>query len=177
MFHDEGDFVIGNIGRLSEQKGMEYFIKAIPDVIKVHPNTRFVIAGNGEDEEKLKVLSAELSVEKYLTFLGYRTDVQNLMGQLDLIVLSSLWESLPLTPMEAFSIEKTIVATAVDGTPEVVRNVENGLLVKPRNSVQMVEKISWMIEHPEEKMRMEHHALKIFKEEFSSAVLDYDRSL
>lgn len=180
--HDKGYFVIGNIGRLSEQKGMEYYIKAIPEVVKECPQTRFVIAGSGEDESKLKELSEYIGVDKYLTFIGYRNDVQNLMSQLDLVVLSSLWEGLPLTPIEAFSVGKTIVATAVDGTPEIVRDMENGVLVEPRDSKQITEKINWMVEHPEKKIKMEQNALKTFEEEFSfdvfsDAVLDYYRRL
>ena len=165
--HDEGCFVIGNIGRLSEQKGMEYYIKAIPEVIKECPQARFVIAGSGEDESKLKELSEYIGADKYLTFLGYRNDVQNLMSQLDLIVLSSLWEGLPLTPIEAFSVGKTIVATAVDGTPEVVKDSINGLLIDSKSSRQIAEKIIWMVEHPEEKKKMEDNASVSYKEEFS----------
>ena len=180
--HDEGCFVVGNIGRLSEQKGMEYFIKAIPDVLNTHPKARFVIAGSGEDEEKLKKLREELGVVDHLTFLGYRTDVQNLMSQLDLVVLSSLWEGLPLTPIEAFSVGKTVVATAVDGTPEIVKDKENGLLVGPRDSEGLVRQIDWMIENKGKKFDMEQRAKKTFEEEFSfnvfsDAVLDYYRNL
>ena len=180
--HDDGKFVIGNIGRLSEQKGMEYYINAIPEVVKVHPEARFVIAGSGEDEEKLKKLSGELGIDSCLTFLGYRTDVQNLMRQLDLVVLSSLWEGLPLTPIEAFSVGKTVVATAVDGTPEIVKNKENGLLVGPRNSEGLARQINWMIENKDKKLEMEQQARKTFEEEFSfnvfsDAVLDYYGSL
>ena len=180
--HDQGCFVIGNIGRLSEQKGMEYYIKAIPDVIKECPQARFVIAGSGEDESKLKELSKRIGVDKYLTFLGYRNDVQKLMSQLDLVVLSSLWEGLPLTPIEAFSVGKTVVATAVDGTPEVVNDGINGLLIESKSSRQIAEKVIWMVEHPEEKIKMEQNALKTFEEEFSfdvfsDAVLDYYRRL
>ena len=165
--HDEGCFVIGNIGRLSEQKGMEYYIKAIPMVVRACPLARFVIAGSGEDESKLKELSKSIGADKYLTFFGYRNDIQNLMSQLDLIVLSSLWEGLPLTPIEAFSVEKTIVATAVDGTPEIVKDGINGLLIDSKSSRQIAEKVIWMVEHPEEKKKMEDNASVIYKEEFS----------
>lgn len=55
--------------------------------------------------------------------LGYRSDIQNVMSQCDFIVLSSLWEGLPLTPIEAFSVSKTVVATSVDGTPEIVKTM------------------------------------------------------
>ena len=173
-----GKYLIGNIGRLSEQKGMEYFIKAIPSVIKQHPEAQFYIIGSGQDEEKLKEMSKGLPVK----FLGYRTDIQILMSQLDLIVLSSLWEGLPLTPIEAFSVGKTIVATGVDGTLEIVRDGENGLLVEPRDEAGLAKKICWFIEHPEDQKLMEQKAKETFEDEFSFDILaqsytDYYRSL
>lgn len=177
---DQGKYLIGNIGRLSEQKGMEYYIKAIPKVKAVHPEAEFYIIGTGEDEEKLKLLCKELGVK--VNFLGYRSDAQNLMSQMDLIVLSSLWEGLPLTPIEAFSVGKTIVATGVDGTLEIVKDGENGLLIEPRNAGQIAEKVIWMIEHPEERQQMEHAARDTFEREFNFGVLsqfyaNYYRSL
>lgn len=164
---DAGKFLIGNIGRLSEQKGMEYFIKSVPAVIAAHPEAQFYIIGSGKDEDRLKKMAEGLPV----SFLGYRTDIQNLMSQLDLVVLSSLWEGLPLTPIEAFSIGKTIVATGVDGTLEIVKDEENGLLVNAKDSEGIAEKINWMIEHPEERTRMEKRAKETYVEEFSFAIL------
>ena len=146
--HKEGYYIVGNIGRLSEQKGLEYYIRAIPAVIERHPKTYFLIIGDGEDKGKLKELVSSLGLEDSVSFLGYRTDIQNLMSQIDLVVLSSLWEGLPLTPIEAFSVGKTIVATDVDGTAEVVKNGRNGILISPRRSDQISEKIIWAIEHP-----------------------------
>lgn len=165
----EGKYLIGNIGRLSEQKGMEYYIKAVPEVKKLHPETEFYIIGSGEDEQKLKQLCKKLAVTVH--FMGYRSDAQNLMSQLDLVVLSSLWEGLPLTPIEAFSVGKTIVATGVDGTLEIVKNGKNGLLVKPKNPHQLAEKINWMIEHPAEQKKMELSARKTFADEFNFKIL------
>lgn len=160
---DAGKFLIGNIGRLSEQKGMEYFIQAIPLIKNKHPETEFYIIGSGEDEDKLKRMALGLPV----TFMGYRTDIQNVMSQLDLIVLSSLWEGLPLTPIEAFSVGKTIVATGVDGTLEIIKNGENGLIVKAKDSRMISEQIIWLIEHPEERKRMELNAKTTFERRFS----------
>lgn len=160
---DSGKYLIGNIGRLSKQKGMEYYIQTIPYVIKKHPEAQFYIIGSGDEEEKLKAMSSNIPVK----FLGYRKDIQNLMSQLDLIVLSSLWEGLPLTPIEAFSVGKTIVATDVDGTPEIVKDGLNGLLVESCNSQELAEKLNWIIEHPKEQMKMEKEAKKTFEEEFS----------
>lgn len=162
-------FLIGNVGRLSEQKGMEYYIKAAPEVLKAHPEADFYIIGSGEDEQKLKDLCKQLDVDVH--FLGYRSDAQNLMSQLDLIVLSSLWEGLPLTPIEAFSVGKTIVATGVDGTLEIVKDGVNGLLVESRNEKQISERIIWMIEHSDKRSEMENAAKRTFDTEFNFDVL------
>lgn len=175
---DSGFFLIGNIGRLSKQKGMEFFISSIPDVLRKHPEARFYIIGSGEDEAKLRALAGDLPI----SFLGYRNDIQNIMMQLDLVVLSSLWEGLPLTPIEAFSVGKTIVATAVDGTIEIVKDKENGLLVEPSNSQELSNKICWMIEHPDEKKKMEENANESYRQDFSfdnlaAAYVDYYRNL
>lgn len=179
---EAGKLLIGNIGRFSEQKGMEYFIRAIPAILKSHPEARFYIIGSGEDEEKLKSLASNLSLKDGLVFMGYRSDIQNLMSQLDLVVLSSLWEGFPLTPIEAFSVGKTIVATGVDGTIEIVQDGKNGLLAEPRNSEAIANKIIWMIEHPAELCQMEKEAKQCYENHFSFDTLsksyaDYYRSI
>lgn len=171
QFHKDGCFIVANIGRLSGQKGMEYYIQAIPDVIKEHPEARFLIIGSGEDERKLKDLVKKLEVEGVVYFTGYRSDVQNLMSQVNLIVLSSLWEGLPLTPIEAFSVQKTVVATAVDGTVEIVDNGKTGMLISPRSALQIADKIIWSIEHPQEIKIMEESAYHLFNEKFSFEVM------
>ena len=164
--HKQGFFVVGNIGRLTKQKGMEYFINAMPDVIKKHKKIRFVIVGSGEDEQKLNELVKKRMVNEYVTFLGYRNDIQNLMSQLDLIVLSSLWEGLPLTPIEAFSVGKTIVATDVDGTGEIVQDGVNGCLISPYKSELIAEKICFLIDNPSIKINYEKRAIERYKKEF-----------
>ncbi len=167
---DQGKFLVGNIGRLSRQKGMKYFIKAVPIVIKKHPEAHFFIIGAGEEEEGLKNLSRDLPI----SFMGYRTDIQNLMSQLDLIVLSSLWEGLPLTPIEAFSVGKTIVATGVDGTLEIVENNNNGLIVDSKSEWKIAEAINYLIENRAVMERLETEASKTFKSSFSFEKLKED---
>lgn len=167
MWHDEGCFIIGNIGRLSEQKGMRYFLKAIPDIIRRYPESRFAVVGNGEEEKMLRTLTKELSIERFVWFAGYRTDVQNLMSQMDLIVLSSLWEGMPLTPLEAFSVRKTVIATAIDGTVEIIRDSENGYLIPPMDPLAIAEKVIDLIEHPEKKRSLETEGYYTFLQKFN----------
>ena len=163
-YRENGYKIIGNVGRLSEQKGMEYFINAVPGVIEKFPKTKFVIVGDGEDKDKLVNMVKEKNMDEYITFLGYRSDIQNVMSQMDFIVLSSLWEGLPLTPIEAFSVGKTVVATAVDGTPEIVQNGINGILIKPKDIKEMVSNICYLLHNIDVIDRFQVSAKERYKE-------------
>lgn len=171
--HKKGYSIVGNVGRLSEQKGMEYFIHAIPAIKKKISNVKFVIIGSGEDERKLKQLVNKLNLQEDCYFLGYRTDIQNLMSQLDLVVLSSLWEGLPLTPIEAFSVGKTIVATAVDGTVEIINDKVNGLLISPKNSNAISEGVISLLSNDFERQDYEIAAKRTYEKEFSFSSFTY----
>lgn len=164
--HNQDYFLIGNVGRLTEQKGFKYFIESMPLVLKEHPRTKFVIIGSGELEDSLRELADRLKVSNDIIWLGYRKDVQNLMGQLDLIVLSSLWEGLPLTPIEAFSVGKAVVATSVDGTIEEVKSGINGYLVKPKNGSDLAQKINEYLNCANKK-QLQQNAFNEFKQEYS----------
>lgn len=164
---ENGNVLIGNIGRLSEQKGMSYFLDAVAMVNKIHPKVKFFIIGEGEEKNRLEEQTIRLKINDIVYFLGYRSDIQNLMSQLDFIVLSSLWEGLPLTPIEAYSVGKTVIGTAVDGTVEIIRDGIDGCLIEPRNAQAIAGKINYLIEHPEFRKEMEKEARKRYEAEFS----------
>lgn len=166
-YKNEGYFLVGNVGRLSKQKGIEYFVKAIPIILKEFMKTKFFIIGDGEDKDNIESLISDLHLKENVILLGYRDDIQNVMSQLDLIVLSSLWEGLPLTPIEAFSVRKTIVATAVDGTVEIVDDGVNGVWVEPKESKQIADKIIYIIKNPKKKKELEDNAYRTYIKQFS----------
>lgn len=178
----KGYYVIGNIGRLSEQKGFDYFIDAISMILAEVNNCVFFIIGDGDDKQKLSELVKQKHLEESCFFLGYRKDVQNVMSQLDLVTQSSLWEGLPLTPIEAFSVGKTVVATAVDGTVEIVKDRENGLLIEPKNPRQIAGAVIEIINNAALRAELEKNAKQTFETEFSyeqykAKVIDYYESL
>ena len=170
-FHKKGYTIVGNVGRLSEQKGMKYFIEAIDIVKKKNNMVKYVIVGSGEDEAMLKAMIEEKSLKNDVFFFGYRSDIQNIMSQLDFVVLSSLWEGLPLTPIEAFSVGKTIVATAVDGTVEIVQDGVNGILVEARDVISLADGILTLVENKKVRSKMEKNALMTYRKEFSFQTL------
>ena len=128
---------------------------------------RFVIVGDGELKDQLHGYVKSKKLQDVIMFLGYRNDIQNVISQMDFIVLSSLWEGLPLTPIEAYSVGKTVIGTAVDGTQEIIRNGVDGYLIEPRNAFQIAEKMILLIEQPETREKMELQAIQRYKDEFS----------
>ncbi len=82
-------------------------------------------------------------------------------------ILPSLWEGLPLFPIEAFSVKRTVVATAVDGTPELVIDRKTGLLVQPKDVKKLTEAIIFMFENPECRKEMAENGYRLFKEKFT----------
>ena len=146
---------------------MEYFIHAIPSIIRQLPKAKFAIVGKGEEEQKLRSLVKELGIDESVIFFGYRNDIQNLMSQLDLIVLTSLWEGLPLTPIEAFSVRKTIVATDVDGTGEIVWDGVNGLLIKAKGYKQLINAVVKLCKNEKLRNQFEADAYQTYRRKFA----------
>ncbi len=162
---EKGRKIIGNVGRLSKQKAMEYYIRAIPTVLRCHPEASFYIVGDGVEYEKLKAMSSDLDAP--VTFMGYREDVQNVIGQMDLIVLSSLWEGLPLTPIEAFSVSCPVVATDVEGTCEIVTDGIDGLIVPKRDPDAIADAIIMLLDDPALLNEMKVNAYETYVNKFS----------
>ena len=175
-YKEEGYFLVGNIGRISEQKGMEYFVKAIPEVLKKNKKVKFFIVGEGECREKIENIVNDLKIRKKITLLGNRSDVINIIRNLDLIVLSSLWEGLPLTPIEVFSQKKAIIATSVDGTPEIITDEYNGILIEPKRPDKISGAILKVINDMEFKEKIELNGYKTYKEKFSITIFNKNYS-
>jgi L-malate glycosyltransferase len=125
--------VFGTIARLTEQKGHRYLLEAASRALRLRPDLNFVFAGDGPLRDSLTARARSLGIGDRVRFLGYRTDVAALLAAFDVFTLPSLYEGLPNAVLEAMACGKPVVATAVDGTPEVVAEGETGLLVPPRD--------------------------------------------
>ncbi len=124
-------FRIGAVGRLEKQKDFSTLIDAMPEILEKEPSALLVIAGEGSLRDQLLQKAVQRGVEKSIRLEGNIPDVALFLAELDLFVLPSLWEGLPLTILEAMATACPIVATAVDGTVEALRQGEDGLLVPP----------------------------------------------
>jgi len=144
----EGRLVVGNVGRLEEQKGTAYLLDAFARLPRDLTDVRLWIVGDGPDGKDLRVRAARLKVEERVRFMGVRQDVPALMARFDLFVLPSLWEGLPNVVIEAMAARRAVVATNVDGTPEAVAHGWTGLLVPPANPAALAQAIERLLHDP-----------------------------
>lgn len=155
------DYIIGSVGRLTEQKGYEYLLKAIHIVLKDKENIRLIIAGDGELKSNLEKLANELKIRDKVVFAGNRQDIPDLLKIFDVFVLSSLWEGQPMSIIEAMAAEKPIIVTNVGGNKEILGHGEYGVLVEPRNSEALAHAIRKLFEDKVLAMKIAKQAASI----------------
>ena len=126
-------FVVGTIGRLSEQKGHRYLLDAAARVLARRRDARVLLVGDGDQRDALRRQAQGLGIASSVVFGGHRSDVPAVLGALDVFCISSTYEGTPLALFEAMAAGKTIVSTAVDGCREVLEDGVTGLLVPPRD--------------------------------------------
>jgi glycosyltransferase involved in cell wall biosynthesis len=136
-----GTFVVGTIGRLTEQKGYTYLIDAAALVLEKKPQAFFLIVGDGELTDQLKQLALQKGISTHINFTGGRQDVEELLACMDLFVISSLWEGLPTVVLESMAAGIPIVATDIPGIRELIQDQRNGWLVPAENIKSLADAI------------------------------------
>lgn len=121
--------LIAYVARLTVQKQPLVMIEAFARVASEIPNAMLLMVGDGEDKQQVEERVRELKLEDRIILQSFRQDVPDLLAASDLFVLPSLWEGFPIALVEAMAMGKAVVATNVDGTPEIVKHEENGLLI------------------------------------------------
>ena len=142
------DPVVVMVGRLEEQKGHRILLEALPAVRQHFPTVRLVCVGEGALREELEHRVRESSLQGHVHFVGQQRNVRDWLALADMTVLPSLFEGLPLAAIESLAAGRAMVATAVDGTPEVVIDGATGLTVQPGDPVPLAEAISRLLGDP-----------------------------
>lgn len=126
--------VVGMVARVAPQKDYPTLIRAAARILEAEPNTRFLIVGDIEagvhrhHYEKIKELLIAYGIDNSFVFAGFRRDVPRMIASMDVFVLCTHCEGLPLVILEAMSQGKPVVATDIDGIPEIVIHEKTGLL-------------------------------------------------
>lgn len=145
---------IGTVARLAPQKGLENLIHAASYVVAEFPQANFYIAGEGPRRGHLAELAKSLDLQLTIYLLGYQQDIPGFLATLDVFVLPSTRESFGLTLAEALSQQVPVVATRVDGIPEVVEDGVTGLLATPANPRDLAAKIMMILRNAENAQTM-----------------------
>ena len=116
----EEQLLVGSVASFSFQKGHEYLVEAIPAILESCPEARFLLVGDGPEREKIVQKVADLELQGKVLFAGKRSDIANVLSAMDLFLLSSIFEGLPLSVLEAMAVGLPVIATRVSGTPEAV---------------------------------------------------------
>jgi L-malate glycosyltransferase len=126
----EGAKVVGYAGRLVPIKRLDIFLQAAKQMSTADPSVQFVIAGDGPDAARLRALARELGLDDRVRFLGYRADIYDAFRAMDVFILCSDHEGLPISLLEAMYLGVPVVARPVGGIPEMIQDGVTGILLR-----------------------------------------------
>ncbi len=167
------------VGRLAEKKGVEYLIKAMPDVLNKLPNAKLLIVGDGSEKEKLTNLTNELNLKNNVIFAGKikNDDLPKLYATADVFVGPSIvtekgdTEGLGVVFLEAIASGTCVIGTNVGGIPDIIKTNETGILVEEKNPAQLASAIIIMLKNKKLQTKLKKNALNHIKKTYSWEVV------
>jgi glycosyltransferase involved in cell wall biosynthesis len=166
-------FMILSTGRLAEQKGLEYLIRAAPLLRLAVPSARIVLAGDGPLTRELAKLVGTLGLEDTVALLGHRSDIGDLLAASDLVVLPSLWEGLSISLLEAMAAARPVVTTSIGSNREVTEDGEAAVLVPPKDPESLAAAIRSLASDPTRLRELGRKGQQVQRERYTmSRMLD-----
>jgi glycosyltransferase involved in cell wall biosynthesis len=156
--------LIGAIGRLERQKGIDVLIRALADVA----GATLLVVGDGSERSYLEELAQTVGVADRVIWLGWSEDARSYLGSLDVVVLPSRFEGFPLAVLEALLARSAVVATDVGSVAEAVRDGETGLLVPPEDPAALTTAISRLLGDLELRQRLGEQGRRLVLEQFTA---------
>lgn len=155
------------VARLHPQKDIETALRAWKIVRAKHPSAIMLVNGDGPLESELKDLASELNLGESVRFLGYATNVPDLLAASDVVLLPTHWEGMALVPLEAGAASRPMVGTDVPGMSETVLDGKTGYLVRHADPEDLAAKLSDLLSHPDQARAMGETGKKIVLEKFT----------
>lgn len=149
---------IAIIGRLHPAKGHFDLVKAITILSKTYSNFHVFLIGEGELKESINSECNINNINGLVSFLGQRSDIPQILSKIDIFVMPSHWEGLPMALLEAMAMSKAIVATKVGGIPDVIKDGENGLLINKSDYKELASKIEQLLLNKELRLKLGNEA-------------------
>ena len=165
---DEKDFLVTTIGPFKPQKNLPDFIKTANEISKNNKNFKFVIVGDGALRNEFEKLITDYNISQNIFLIGWRRDISNILHSSDFFVMTSLWEGLPISTIEALSCGLVPIVNDVDGQREIIKDGYNGFLIKPHDIKAIEEKILLLAKNSELKNKMSENARESIDYTFST---------
>jgi glycosyltransferase involved in cell wall biosynthesis len=158
--------VVGTAGPLEAVKGHVFFLGAAQRVAAALPETEFLIAGAGPEEENLRRVARELGINHNVTFAYNLYDFSTSLAAMDVFCLPSLRQGLGTIMLEAMALGRPVIASGVGGIYSVIRNNETGLVVPPSDSGALAERILELLHDPVRARAIGEAGRQLVREEF-----------
>ncbi len=162
-------YTICTVGRADPVKNQTFLIRAYASALDANPemsNSKLVIAGDGPSLSELKSLVLQLGLNDCVELLGYQDDIPTIMQNSDIFVLSSNYEAMPMTILEAMACKLPVIATNVGGTPYLLSDKE-GWLVESNNETELANTFLFAYSNPAESNRRAENGLQLVNENYT----------
>jgi len=166
---DPGLRTVGTVGRMIDVKGQIYFLEAIPAVLARHPDTQFMVVGDGPLRERLLDAVKDKPYRDRVSFLGLRGDVPQLLGLMDVFVFPSLSEGLGIAVLEAMAARLPVVASDIRPLSEIVMPDHTGLLVNPRDHDELAGAVNRLLADERLRREMGNRGHERVRQQFTDA--------
>lgn len=160
--------ILFSLSELHPNKGIDVALKALSLLPKeTREKLIYTVAGDGEERKKLEKYISDLGIGESVKFLGFVSDAKKLLPGADIFLFPSRTENLPYAVLEAGSAGLPIIATSVGGIPEIIRDMQNGILIHAKNPKEIAEAILYILDHPKKQKEFGSEIQKTISNFFS----------
>lgn len=170
--------IIGTVARVDDpKKGIIYLINAIPKVVSMYSDVKFIIVGGDLNSKYVKELIGHvtsLGIDKIIFFTGYRLDALRIISCMDIFIVPSLepsnislGEGMPIVILEAMALGKPVIASRVSGVTEAFSDKEEGIFVQPKDSEDIANNIIYLLEHPNVREKFAFNAARLVEKKYN----------
>lgn len=168
---DQDTPLVGSISIIRTEKGFPYFLEAAQEILKVKPETRFLIVGHEPKGDTVAQEVRKRGLGDKVFMPGLREDIPNILARLDVFVLCSLREAFGQAIAQALAMERPVVATNVGGIPELIKDNQTGLLIPPADSKALARAILELLENREKAKRLGKNGRRLIEKKFSQETM------
>jgi len=162
------DFLVLYVGRLDnplKMKGTPFLIEAIKELLPENKNIKLVLIGDGDGRRRNEAMT--INIKENVVFTGYRNDVNKFMSAADVLVLPSLSEGCPVVVLEASASGIPVIASRVGGVPDLIDDGKTGIIVNPKNILDLEQALLKLKNNSELKLEMGKRARERVASEFT----------